>query len=167
MPRFRARATAPRKNKDWGGCATSIATSGAGTVFAVYCLGPLDLRTQYTDPTVLAHQLVSSWKTGEVAPANSFLAAGAIAWDGDPDTNAVPTETPDPFGDPEADWLIRQVMPVPPGLAAGSIITPSADWLTTSKARRRLGNTRGLLIVGEIVGVSASAAIDYRYLIGE
>ncbi len=164
----RSFARGPRKNKDWGGAAFGGALGGTN-VASIWALSPLELRKDYTDPTVLREQMIFSFRTNvAIGAGGAWVAAGAIAWDGDPDISAVPADGPDPFSDPEADWLIRTVYSIPANTAAGFLLTNSLDWGSSSSAMRKLGNTRGLLVAVETSPLAAGDyAVDFRYLIGE
>jgi len=93
---------------------------------------------------------------------------GVIAWDGDPDVNTAPADCPETIDDLNADWLVRTVFAVPAG-SGPLFLAPSLDWNSESSAMRRLGNTRGLLMVAENFGISATVhfSAQYRYLLLE
>ncbi len=160
-----SRTAKSNRRKDWGGSLFGGSIS-ANTTQCLYALGPSDLREFFVDPTVVRHQLKF---TATINPTvTGYLGVGVIAWDGDPDSNAAPFDCPEVIDDLNADWLIRTVYP----LAAGSgnvALFNTLDWETTSSAMRRLGNTRGLLMVVELFdsGTFANFAVQYRYLLME
>ncbi len=128
-----------------------------------------ELRKDYTDPMVLREQMIFLFRINvAIGAGGAWVAAGVIVWDGDLDVAAVPADGPDPFSDPEVDWLIRTVYSLPANTASGFLLTNSLDWGSSSSAMRKLGNTRGLLVAVEISPLAAGDyAVDFRYLIGE
>jgi hypothetical protein len=164
----RSFARGPRKNKDWGGAAFGGALGGTNVV-SIWALSPLELRKDYMDSTVLREQMIFLFRTNvAIGAGGAWVAAGAIAWDGDPDISAVPADGFDLFFDPEVDWLIRMVYLILANTVVGFFLTNSLDWGFSSSAMRKLGNIRGLLVAVEISPLAAGDyVVDFRYFIGE
>jgi hypothetical protein len=101
--------------------------------------------------------------------SGGFLAIGMIAWNYV--TDAVPTaaDTPSVMSpDGDMDWIARWVGAATPSTGIGVPLNPNIfDNTHLVKARRRLGNDRGLLVVFEAVAIGGQFSIDLRTLIKE
>ena len=160
------RSGRPVRGMDWGGQSLAINGVSSGATSSTYVLLPSVVRADYVDPTIMATRMTF----GIYLPASSaggLVAAGVIAWS---DINdVVPSDPPGPITNVNQDWIIRQVFAIPPSYPGGFIGGPSLDTAYYSKARRRLGNDRGLLLVVEnfATGVSLNYAVDVRFLLKE
>ncbi|PSM54805.1 hypothetical protein C4L39_26300, partial [Clostridium diolis] len=65
------------------------------------------------------------------------------------------------------DWMDRFSIPAPEGQASGTSYDLVLDGVHLSKARRKLGAERGILISFEADGVGASFGADVRILMRE
>ncbi len=160
-----SRSSRPRRPMDWGyGRVSSITLQGSTT--AAYILPPTVARSTYTDPTIM--RLIVKFVTrnqGSIVSPGGVVVAGIIAWD---DINDTPDDIPNPAIFGELDWMIR----VPIGMVTGQTVAVhwnQDDVFTTSAAKRKLGNTKGLLLV---VGSDGNAGahdwtVDCRYLLKE
>ncbi len=151
---------------DWE-CIQADVTLGANTKACAWILDPVEVITDYTDPTLMATRQFSSIRSGTTAAGTGIFAAiGIIAWDGI--SVATPTPCPGPLTDCNLDWVVRIVGVQPDGTAAGTLLNPNIfDNTHLSKARRRLGNQTGLLVSFETEGGTFAFAIDIRVLIKE
>jgi hypothetical protein len=74
----------------------------------------------------------------------------------------------------DMDWIWRVVYSIPGGMPVGTFAAGQPDSELMSKARRRMGNNKGLLLVigwnqpDQVTPVSEIAwAVDFRFLIKE
>jgi hypothetical protein len=151
--------------------------SGASPVIqCAWAVDPVNLRTFYTDPTLMATRwFLSMQYRGASPPAQRiFAAVGLIAWS-DIDFQApAQGECPGPITHCDLDWINRFVFQFPELTAPGTG-GPFGLWDTVhmSKAKRRLGNDRGILASFESfslspsTGESVSYGMDVRCLIKE
>jgi hypothetical protein len=115
--------------------------------------------------------MVSTGGPNSTAAAFS-AAAGLIAWDRKDDTVPAIADLPDPIDNGELDWINRYVS-MWPQEAPNLIVSPSLDDVHLSKAKRKLGQDKGILCVfSTSVGAGAPAGIvnfaaDIRCLIKE
>ena len=125
---------------------------------------PSDLRTQFTDPT-----LMSTMVWGSVAPTTSagsgaVAGFGIIVWSATPD-DSVPTECPGPITECEYDWLYLHIYPMLPGTAVALFNGDNLD--RRSQAKRRLGNDKGILLVAQSLVTTSNFHYHVRCLIKE
>ncbi len=106
-----------------------------------------------SDPTVMALRMAFIYGIGDAGAATnqSIISFGVIAWnylsvDGVPDDDP-PTDCPSPITQCDADWLWLVDNPFAIGNTGngGNAFGPESH--VSSKARRRLGNDKSLLLV--------------------
>ena len=139
-----------------------------------WLIDPFDIHQDYTDPTLMALR-VSTVLKATVDPPNdsALIAVGIISWNYLA-ADAAPTQTPDPCPSPihdcELDWAWLWTVPLVAGTAGVQNIyhfaTGPGDDIV-SKARRRLGNDRSLLMVVDSYAVGARFHVHARALIKE
>ncbi len=167
MPGYgkRSYTARPRRPMDWISGEIDSDVAGLASGFG-QCgwLCASQLSDQFTDPTLMAVRVWGSARNEQTTGASSVFAMGIIAWNFTraPDGSAiVPTECPDLINVPgvcqDEDWIYRWFLPSAGNEPAGTIhyINDSEDRM--SKARRRLGNDKGLLFVVQ------SALTNYTY----
>jgi hypothetical protein len=136
-----------------------------------WVVDPLVMREDYTDPTLMA----SRWfvEVTEAQPPTGFglptatVGVGLIAWDA---TLSEGLEGPDaldlprPVGDTDYDWIQRFVCHFGPDNDKDNRVRRN-DWdlVHLSKAKRRLGNSRSILMVAEAVSFDAGSSISGLY----
>jgi hypothetical protein len=148
---------------------------GGATSGSAYVVDPSTLRLDYTDPTLM-YTLVQIAITTSAANlvGGGLIGFGLIEWMDVNDT--IPTDPPLPVTDGDRDWIYRFVAPVPVN-NSGAILTqffsPGTEKLQESHAKRRLGQTKGILGVFQSflspcgsVGPFSIVA-DLRFLIKE
>jgi hypothetical protein len=149
---------------DWGGFSASINLASA-TVSAAWVLPPLTARNSYVDPTIMRTKMQLSMRNSTTS-GFGLAGVGLIAWDAK--DNTVPSPPPNPVIDHELDWMHLIINPYVSGVAGGSVVDTVADSLMLSSAKRRLGNSKGLLMV---FANQSGASIDFiaygRYLLKE
>ncbi len=156
---------------DWYHSISNALIFGDNEVACGWHILPSEIQPFLTDPTLMASRaFVHMLAYGEVG----FAAIGLISWnyidDGDPNPCPNPL-TPD--GD--MDWIARWVGPYTTQVGAPvQLLNPNIfDNTHLSKARRRLGNDRSLLICYAMddfiigAGAFASLSLDLRTLIKE
>jgi hypothetical protein len=117
-----------------------------------------DLVKNFTDPTLMATRVWGSTRPNGTTTANDVIAFGIIAWNFTRDatgTLVIPTECPDLFNDPDCqdeDWVYRYFRPSSGGEGPGDVLYLNDSDDRMSKARRRLGNDQGILMVVQGVG---------------
>ncbi len=151
---------------DWGGAQSGVSLVGDQCT-GTYILLPTDVRTFFSDPTLIRTLMFSTVRLDSNAIGPCYVGVGIIAWD---DVNdVVPSDPPCPIFYSNLDWIIRHIAPIPQGTLAGTEITfPNSDMIFQSRAMRKLGNTKGLFLAFEISGaVAASFAVDVRFLLKE
>jgi len=170
MPRgrFTRRSSGrPLRGMDWGGQRGQAGGVPDNGIAASWILTPADAMSGYVDPTIMAIRgLISLRLTANAL--GGWAGAGVINWSGVQGATAVPTQLPDPILSPNLDWMWRGVYPVPGGAPQNSNYDTVIENIYYSKARRRLGNTEGLLlVVSNDTGVTVEFAWDFRYLLKE
>ncbi len=167
MPRYARRTSSRPRRMDWGS-AEVVATISAFNNDRGWYLDPETQRSSFVDPTVIRHlfSTVIHQNTNNFGAAG-LVAVGLIAWDGIDAT--LPTPSPRPISDGNLDWIMRHVQGVPPFQQAGALYTfPNCDMLYQSKAMRKLGNDKGLLVCWEVTaGASFTFVSDIRFLLKE
>jgi hypothetical protein len=135
---------------------------------AAWHILPSTIQPYLTDPTLMATRAFCAIRTFEtpIVPG-AFAAIGVIAWNYV--TDFIPLEIPSVLApDGDMDWICRWIGVAPQGTPAGTFLNPNIfDNTHLSKARRRLGNDRSLLIVYQTVDVGADFGLDLRTLIKE
>jgi hypothetical protein len=148
---------------DWE-CAQFGASLGVNGCQAQFVVAPSVVRDLYTDPTLFATRWFVQIVTG-AGGLNFNAAIGIIAWDSIddiPPTGA--SEVPCPLTHCNLDWIVRYAVPSATG--SGALVTNLVlDSTHLSKARRRLGNQTGILIVAETDGLAANFGADVRCLL--
>ncbi len=170
----------PRRPMDWiAGEIDSSTAGGAGTppVCAWLC-EPKVLAEHFTDPTAMAVRVWGSARPLQTTVPVSAFAFGVIAWNfvTDPTTGlaVLPNPCPrlintGPQGCQDEDWMYQWLLPSAGGETSSATflryINDGDDRI--SKARRRLGNDKGLLLVAQGVGVAYDFHVHVRALIKE
>ena len=129
---------------------------------------PSELESEYVDPTLLATRLCSGIRvTTSPTGAVSGVAIGVIAWDDVNDTVPAAADAPGPYRDSDLDWIARQVACIPVGTPAGTQYESADGFSYLSKARRKLGASRGILCTVEASGTSivVNVSLDVRCLL--
>jgi len=199
MPQRRGftRSARPRRPMDWGAYAFhGTLDNPGGTVETSTCgwiISPDEIQKRFTDPTVMGlrvncSMIVSATSVtratgtaGTSAFNPSGVGFGVIDWTGVPflevinttDTNAAPPNPcPHIFSNGNLDWMLRNPFNVVPGQPSGTQYGVFCDTFVISKARRRMGNTKGLLwVISNAASASGTATLNYsfdvRYLLKE
>jgi len=162
MPLRRAmRPSGPRRGMDWEGASFGNFALPQNSIAAQYLVLPSTVREQYTDPTLtvtrvaltIENEDVDDWAAG---------AWGVIAWDDRDDTVPGAGELPDPEDDPEFDWILHNFYRIPPARTSHTFIYPGGAIETSvSHAQRKLGNTKGILLVCSSAAVAATVGIAF------
>ena len=180
---FRSSSSRPLRPMDWGGFAFNGFFSG-GNVTCGWIVSPDDVSEIATDPTIMSLRtkfsvsitLASAGNSVENSTSAPFgVALGIIDWSGQrvardflPGTHApTPVPCPNPLASQQLDWMQRIVYPIPPLIGEPFIIEQGLDKEYLSQAKRRMGNTKGLLYCVAAVGVEGQYSFDTRYLIKE
>jgi hypothetical protein len=155
---------------------STVGLAGTPPVCAWVC-DPPQLTNDFTDPTLMALRVWGSCQpTGTTSPTSAF-AFGVIAWNyvTDPATGqaVLPNPCPRlintfPQGCQDEDWVYQWLVPSAggePATAASVRYIEGSERL--SKARRRLGNDKGLLMVAQGATSSYNFHIHVRALIKE
>jgi len=153
---------------DWEYALIEFGAIAANSKSAAYVVLPSELNAQYTDPTLMASRLISGYISASNVTLAGAVAFGLIAWDDLNDVAPVGAELPGPITNGNLDWIIRQFLgPQVPSAVNGYYVSPG-DSSVSSKARRRLGSSRGILAVIETYSVAIqSALMDCRVLVKE
>jgi len=182
MPRmrssFRGRSRAPRRGVEWIGAARS----GAGALFVTvpvtgfdtwYAVLPSQARS-YVNPTLVRTRGQAVFSPGLAAGIQSNIvgAVGIIAWSDADDLLPSAAELPDPYNDPDLDWIWHSYLHVPGGGVAGENDLTFSDGVGNpidSRAMRKLGADQGVMVVvrNESTVQSFSYALGLRCLIKE
>ncbi len=149
----------PRRPMDWiSGEIDSVVTGNSGSISKCGWLCAGQLSDQFTDPTLMAIRVWGGITNLGSSAADHVFGMGIIAWNFTraPDGSAfVPSECPDLINDPgvcqDEDWIYRWFVPSP-GEPAGQVVRVADSEDRMSKARRRLGNDKGLLFVVQSIG---------------
>ncbi len=174
--RRRMKSSRPVRPMDWECAQSSLvlgtAAFGSKNTVCTYAVLPSNLRQFYTDPTLMASRAYLAIRSALNQDSGAtFAGIGLIAWD---DTNdfCSSVDAPDPILDCNLDWINRWVAIFPSGSNAGTFANPNIFDIThLSKAKRRLGNQKGLLLTFSAYTTGAvntiSFGIDIRCLIKE
>ncbi len=162
----KGRPSRAARRMDWGAAQAQVDLT-AFSCTAAYVLLPTDVRTFFTDPTLIRTLMSTTMLSfaGTTGLAGT-VGVGLIAWD---DINDTPDDVPCPITDANLDWVIRHIHPVPTNEPVNTLVTfPQLDMMFESKAMRRLGNTKGLLLAFENASFGGwSFATDVRFLVKE
>jgi hypothetical protein len=163
---------------DW----TGASANGYGGSFvkganAAWVLLPTVLRDDFTDPTLMVTRAKwVLWMFTTTNAAGSLYGAGIIDWSSLDDFVFSFSEilAMNPTTRQDMDWIWRVVYLIPGGMPVGIFAAGQPDSELMSKARRRMGNNKGfLLVIGwnqpdQVIPVSEIAwAADFRFLIKE
>jgi hypothetical protein len=100
---------------------------------------------------------------------SGFLGFGIIDWMDINDT--IPSDPPFPLRDGDADWIYRYVVPIGQNYTGARLYklhTPQTEKQMQSHAKRRLGQTKGILCVIESAASGEwNVMADVRFLIKE
>jgi hypothetical protein len=142
-----------------------------------YVLTAEQNRFDFTDPTLMASRWFMNFgrDTAGAITEPVQLAMGLIAWSDHDGAPPIEAELPGPLSDCNLDWINRYVITFPATTVSNPSDGPGPTWDNThlSKAKRRLGNDRGLLLVFEAGSETSSvieqfnATVDVRCLIKE
>jgi len=169
VQRFTRRAPArPRRPMDWEYAQVTIGAAAAAARAAAQVVSTTELNAQYTDPTLMASRLIGMINFAAGSGNSAMVVVGLIAWDDINDTVPPLAELPGPISNGNLDWIIRQAYFGLPGVASMASIAPG-DETVTSRARRKLGSSRSILLVQEngSTAVTTSSIFDVRCLIKE
>ncbi len=162
MRRFSRGSARPKRAFDWEGSLAANTLVPANSLSNFYIVNPSTVRDNYTDPTLVKTRLqlaLVNISTGSPA----FGAWGVIEW---PDINDNPPaagESPDPLLRPSMDWIMHNFYSVPFAGTASVLIYPGGNsTVADSKAKRRLGNEKGILFVIS----TGIASADVRFQAG-
>ncbi len=173
MP-FRARGfsrggSKPRRPMDWVAGEIDSTTGGAAgsTPGCSWLCDPGEMVRDFTDPTLMALRVWGQARPNGATTALSVFGLGIISWNFTTDADGVavvPTQCPRLFNLPgqgcqDEDWIYQWIIPSAGGedsTTGRQTVNDGAD--RQSKARRRLGNDRGILFVVQALGV-----VNYDY----
>ena len=161
-PVLGASRTRASRRQDW--YAMSGNGSAASTKVGTWGILPSVISLE-TDPTAMAIRMFG-FVGGTVDSTGDTVGIGVIAWSYVPGSDAVPAAIPGPVSDGSADWMWWWVAPFVTQVGTSFSFVES-DSVINSKARRRLGNDRSLLVVVESVGITANYHYHGRALIKE
>jgi len=148
MPRrtFRSsfRGASQRRGMEWFGAstATSIAIA-ANTVSTQWIILPSTARL-YTNPTVVRTRGQARLTTTSQAFPR-VGAMGIIAWDWPNDLVPVAPNQPDPWANPELDWMWHHYFFNGSIVLSTSVLDLTKEGSIDSKAMRKLGANQGVL----------------------
>ena len=145
---------------DWGGASITAQNTVVNQTSCVYVVSPNDLR-QFVDPTIM--RLLVSLQFQANITGFEMVHFGVIAWS---DRNDVPDDCPDPYNDPNLDWMMTGAK----GLQDSNNRLQSegmsgSGWIESS-AKRRMGNDKGLLW-SLFPRLQGSYSASFRYLLKE
>jgi hypothetical protein len=134
---------------DWGGSnsqAASTISIGFQSIAAFYVFAPSAVRESFVDPTIM-RMLINFNASTPFVTAAGMIGVGIIAWD---DVNDVPDDVPSPIQDQNLDWMwttyvcrSSEAASINDGSRGNDNITGMYD----VSSKRRMGNTKGLLMV--------------------
>jgi hypothetical protein len=135
-----------------------------------WLITPTEIADLFTNPTLMVTRAVAAARhIGEEFDPLAAVGFGLIEYSG-PDNPGFGFECPHVFFDADFDWIIRQVFPVPVGVA-GERLFVNLDLQYMSQAKRRIETGNGLLMVfssSNAIGFSTyDATVDVRCLIKE
>jgi hypothetical protein len=157
---------------DWIGAQFGVIELVPSESVCDWLITPQELSEQYTNPTLMVTRAVMAARhIGEEFDPIAGIGFGLIEWSGAfPDDQFAPSPCPHVFFDSDYDWILRQIFPVPVGVA-GERLSLALDMQYMSQAKRRLETGNGLLMVfssASAVGfASYDATVDVRCLIKE
>ncbi len=172
MPRGRgnrliANSGRPRRPMDWE-CGELDSTLTANSKECKWLIPPSALRDGYTDPTLMASMVWLQMSVTVPGPDSSSVSGfGIIVVSAFSDVDPFGDGCPGPLTDCSADWVCLAFNPVAVNTAAPVTFTASDYHDRMSKAKRRLGNDKGILLVGETLVTSARIHAHVRCLIKE
>ncbi len=162
----------PRRPMDWikGEIdSTQVGNPSTALPDCKWLCDPEELRHEFTDPTLM-HTKVSGMAINLTAPVDNtaVFALGLIAWNFATDAagNALtPTQCPRMLDIEcqDEDWIWTWYAPL--AYPAGIVITTIGQ--SDSKAMRRLGNDKGLLLVAQSIALNFEYHAHVRCLIKE
>ncbi len=146
---------------DWIGSSTAaVITVAPGAVNAQYLVLPSEVQEQFTDPTLVRTRGDLIVTSALFASGFMRAAVGIIPWDDSNDTPPVSPETPSPLSSTSMDWIWHDwiFQPVSTGnLSYQASIGSAGGTAVDSKAMRRLGGRRGILLVLENASTSINS----------
>ncbi len=131
-----------------------------------WLIPPSEFRTGYTDPTLMSTMVWVNMRQDATAAAGHLIAFGVIVWNAASDAELVGDLCPGPISDCDADWVYLFFGPNTLEAQVRNW-SPTGDLDRRSQAKRRIGNDRGILLVGETVGVAGFVHAHVRCLIKE
>ncbi len=160
-----SRSARPARPMDWE-FVQAAQVLPSSSIAGVWVVLPSRIRNTYTDPTLMASRWFLGMRASVATGSAGFAGFGLIAWDAT--TDAIPSPLPDPIQDGELDWINRAIAPLV-GVPAETSIDWNLDNVHLSKAKRRLGANKGILLVFSTVASSGSIRFgaDVRCLIKE
>ncbi len=162
-----SRGSRPRRPMDWEYVNVLGAGLAANAKTSVQVVSSTELNAEYTDPTLMGALMVCAARSAsDNTNSAGVVAFGLIAWDDINNTPPVTTECPGPITNGNLDWILRTALPF--NGPVGSITSVNLDGQFRSKARRRLGSSRTVLLVVEALGLAVTSfTADVRVLIKE
>ncbi len=158
----------PRRPMDWE-CGDLDRVVSAGTKECGWLIPPSELRSGYTDPTLMSTMV---WGMAQHSSAgqdvSSVIGLGIIVVTAFDDVTPTGTACPGPITDCDADWVYLFFGPT--AVLTASVITwslGSCDLDRRSQAKRRLGNDKAILLVAEALNDDFAAHLHVRCLIKE
>ncbi len=156
----------PRRPMDWirGGIDSVGTGQAAQTPLCDWLCDPAELRDEFTDPTLMVVRVAGMHQATAATGGQAVFGFGIIAWNFATDgagNSLVPTQCPRLFDDEcqDEDWIYRSITPYVAGITGfGQVDGGEASM---SKARRRLGNDKGLLLV--VQSATAGDVFNYHY----
>ena len=145
MPRsFRPRSTQRRGMEWWGGQTSTYVAVADNTIRNDWIILPSTART-YTNPTVVRTR--GQMRVSITSQAISRQGAvGIIAWDWPNDLTPLAPSQPDPWANPELDWMWHSFFFAPSTVATTEFFYLKGADSIDSKAMRKLGANQGVLM---------------------
>jgi len=153
MPRSRTFSrgrSRPQRRMEWTGASVDgVGVLAPGVTGAAYLLLPSQTAA-YTDATLVRLRgAVYVWNSSVAGVLNDFNGAiGVIPWDDIDDTVPTVAERPDPWNNPDLDWVWHSYLY---GIGGGTVADQGTMGRTQrievdSRAMRRLGENKGLIV---------------------
>ncbi len=144
----------PRRPMDWE-CGFIDEPLSVNSRVCKWLIPPSALREGYTDPTLMASMVWLQLVVSAAAPGDT-VGFGIIVVSAFSDVDPFGDACPGPLTDCDADWAYLFLAPI--ALAGTTQAIPAVELDRRSSAKRRLGNDKAILLVGEVNG-SAGAYI--------
>ena len=155
MPRSRTivQRTPSRRGMDWAGGQTGAVISLAPNTFSAgYIVSPSTIRTEYTDPTLVRTRGMAIF--GRTQAGFIAGAIGIIDWPDVDDVTPAAADIPLPASFADMDWIWYKHLLGQPVVVSSQL--KDIDIEIDSKAMRRLGNRKGILLVVQSLAISTA-----------